>query len=71
MVDYSKWDNLDSDSDSGSANAAVAKRKQASTSTPSADEKLMQEAEVLRYGVCAFALSVVSRESKGGMCLVL
>lgn len=51
MVDYSKWDNLDSDSDSdsGSANAAVANRKQAA-STPSADEKrVLNQAEVLRY----------------------
>eukprot|EP00903_Cladosiphon_okamuranus_P020524 g18841.t1 len=50
MVDYSKWDNLDSDSDSdgGSANPSVAHRKQAAC-TPSADNKrVMDQAEALR-----------------------
>lgn len=51
MVDYSKWDKLDSDSDSnsdsGSSNAVVAKQNQA---TPTSEAKrVLDQAEVLRY----------------------
>lgn len=61
MVDYSKWDNLDSDSDSdsGSATAAAAKQKQASTPAAAA-KRVLDQAEVLRYvSRHAFALPMI------------
>lgn len=55
MVDYRKWDNLDSDSDSdsGSATAAAANRKLASNPAAADDKRVLDKAEVLRYQ-CAY-----------------
>lgn len=63
MVDYSKWDNLNSDSDSdsgsGSAKAAAdARRTQASTQLAD-DKRLLDQAEVLRYVGVGFLQSMV------------
>ncbi len=56
MVDYSKWDNLDSDSDSGSDKATANQRKQKQVhDTPSSrkaaeEQRGLDQAEVLRCG---------------------
>lgn len=74
MVDYSKWDNLDSDSDSGSEKAAANQRKQTQVNDPSsrkaAEEKRgLDQAEVLRYcctavGSACSSLSAVRGEQE-------
>eukprot|EP00752_Nemacystus_decipiens_P013903 g12341.t1 len=64
MVDYSKWDNLDSDSDSDSdsTTAAAAKLKQAGTTAGTSDKRVLEQAEVLRLqGNSAYERGDVSK----------